>query len=229
MKKPFSPHAQFFTSLKHLEKRLKLEDHQAAGAGPSTLPQPPPPPPVERREIIDNTQQTDSLGTPIFLYNQSATISTNASNIQESEAPQEFISRSPDSPPTNHAPPEVAEVQERVNHPERPNLDDEIELLMQLLRLSDSEELNEKAGTNDAGCDDEFYDRIVGVKGPKNVKELERLERWINHFFNGETEKQEPFRLAHLLLGKAAFMNLDDGLAFPSTINEFLQNDPPID
>ncbi|KAH6835098.1 hypothetical protein C2S53_012613 [Perilla frutescens var. hirtella] len=32
-----------------------------------------------------------------------------------------------------------------------------------------------------------------------------------------------------LLLGKVGFMNLDDGLALPSMINEFLQIEPPID
>ena len=96
---------------------------------------------------------------------------------------------------------------------------------MQLLRLSD-------AGTHQLGCcnDDEFYDKIVGVKGPKNVKELERLERWIEHFCSGESK--EPFRLVHLLLGKAAFLHSDDGfggLVFPSTVDEFLKNDPPTD
>lgn len=235
MQKSSSPHTKFFASLKHLEKRLKLENHPA---GPSTLSRPPPPPPpllIEHQEIIKSTQQTVSLGTPIYLnYNQSPTTNTNASNLQEeSEAPQEFLSRSPDFPPTHHSLPHEAEVQQSVDQAERLSLDDDIELLMQLLRLSDSEELNERAGVNGVGCDDGFYDKIVGVKGPKSVKEVERLDRWIKHFLNGE--KKEPFRLAHLLLGKAAFMHSDDdcdgfgGFVFPSTIDEFLQNDPPID
>lgn len=189
MQKPYSPHAQFFTSLKHLEKRLKLEYHESAGA--STFPQPPP---IERQEI---TQQTDSLGTPIYLYNQS----TSTSNIQESEAPQEFLS------PANH------DQAQRADQPERLDLG----ALMQLLRLSD-----------DVGCerdDDEFFERIVGVEGPKNAMELGRLEGWIQHFLKG----RELFRLVHLLLAKAALIHSDDGLVFPSTISEFLQVDPPMD
>ena len=57
-----------------------------------------------------------------------------------------------------------------------------------------------------------------------------RLDGWINHFMNGGgEEKQEPLRLAHLLLGKAAF-NSDGAfgeLDFPSGIQEFLHTDPP--
>lgn len=104
---------------------------------------------------------------------------------------------------------------------------------MELLKLTDSEQLIEKVGFNDVGCDNGFLDKIVGVKGPKSVKELERLDGWIKEFLKGE--KKEPFRLAHLLLGKAAFMHSDDdcdgfgGLVFPSTIDEFLLNEPPMD
>ncbi|PIN23460.1 hypothetical protein CDL12_03836 [Handroanthus impetiginosus] len=230
-----SPHAQFFTSLRHLEKRLKLEDHPPRF--PTDSPPAPPAPSVleEHQETTNNTQQVDSLGTPIYLnYNHSTSI-TNASNLQDSEAPQEFLSNSPDFPPAYHSLPRdnQAEVEETVYQPEKSNLDDDIELLMQLLRLSDSEELKKKVGVNDGECDDEFYGKIVGVKGPKSAKELERLEEWIKHFLNGE--KKEPFALAHLLLGKAAFVHSADdrdglgGFVFPSTIDEFLQNDPPID
>ncbi|KAI3456050.1 hypothetical protein Pfo_012713 [Paulownia fortunei] len=238
MQRSPSLHTQFFTSLKQLEKRLKLENHPSARSTDSPPPSPPRPPSLtaEHQEIINNTQQTDSLGTPIYLnYNPSSTTNTNASNLQESEAPEEFLSTSPDFPPTHHSLPHEnqAEVQETVDQAERFNLDDDIEMLMQLLRLSDSEELNERAGVNNVSCHDGFYGKIVGVKGPKSVKEVERLEGWIKHFLNGE--KKEPFRLAHLLLGKAAFVHSDDdcdgfgGFVFPSTIDEFLQNDPPID
>lgn len=221
MQKPISAHTPFFTSLKHLEKRLKLENNQAA-AGPSTL-APPPPPPVE---VVDSTQQTDSLGTPIYLCDQSA---TDVSFVQESEAPHQFLS-SPDHPPTNHAPPHEEEALERAGEPERLDLDGDIELLMQLLRLSDAEALEEIAETDGEGCDEELYERIVGVKGPKTWKEFKRLDGWIEHFLKGE--KNEAFRLAHLLLGKAAFLHRDgglEGLVYPSTIDEFLKNEPPID
>ncbi|KAJ1389726.1 hypothetical protein SESBI_38065 [Sesbania bispinosa] len=75
--------------------------------------------------------------------------------------------------------------------------------------------------------------QIVGVEGPKCRKEVLRLDGWIKHFLNGDgVEKQEPLRLAHLLLGKAAFISegADFGgleLEFPSTIQEFLHTDPP--
>lgn len=221
MQKPISAHTPFFTSLKHLEKRLKLENNQAAGGGPSTL-APPPPPAVE---VIDSIQQTDSLGSPIYLCDQSqsaATATTDVSFVQESEPPRQFLS-SPDPPPINHE----EEALERAGQPERLDLDSDIELLMQLLRLSAVEEIAE---SNGEGCDVEFYERIVGVKGPKTSKEFKRLDRWIEHFFKGE--KNETFRLAHLLLGKAAFLHRDDdgfeGLVYPSTIDEFLKHEPPL-
>ncbi|KAJ9563642.1 hypothetical protein OSB04_008802 [Centaurea solstitialis] len=50
--------------------------------------------------------------------------------------------------------------------------------------------------------DDEFYDKMEGERAKS---------------------RREPLRLAHLLLAKAS---LDDNqLEFPSTIDEFLQND----
>ncbi|KAL8493396.1 hypothetical protein ACS0TY_024563 [Phlomoides rotata] len=214
MRKSPSPHAQFFTSLKHLEKRLKLENHPT-GPSSSSLSQP-----RQRQETTKDTQQTQSLGTPIYLYDDEfPTTNTNTSNLQESEAPPEFLSRSPDFPPTPH--------EERIDQPERIDLDDDIELLMQLLKLTGSEQVEERIGFNDDG----FLDKIVGAKGPKSVMEAERLDRWIKEFMKGE--KKEAFRLAHLLLGKAAaFVHSDDGfggLVFPSTIDDFLINDPPMD
>ncbi|KAK6150055.1 hypothetical protein DH2020_017580 [Rehmannia glutinosa] len=170
----------------------------------------------------------NSLGTPIYLnLNHSiATNTTNSSNVPESEAPQEFLSEPFDFPQTHHSSPH-----ENQAKAERSSLDDDIELLMQLLCLS---ELNEREeGVIDVGCDDGFYGNIVGVKGPKSLKEVERLEGWIKHFLKGE--KKEPLRLAHLLLGKAVFLHSGDdcdgfgGFVFPSTIDEFLQNDPPVD
>ncbi|MCD7455151.1 hypothetical protein HAX54_027227 [Datura stramonium] len=51
---------------------------------------------------------------------------------------------------------------------------DEIELLMQLLGLSDRKSEGSKRVEMDLGCDDAFYGKIVGVKGPKSEKEVER-------------------------------------------------------
>ncbi|KAL8032292.1 hypothetical protein ABFX02_13G086500 [Erythranthe guttata] len=239
MQRPTSPHTRFFTSLKHLEKRLKLENHRSATSTLSPPPPPPPPPllspPTASQGIVNSTQQTDSLGTPMYLNcNHSSTANTTScSNLQESEAPQEFLPKSPNFPPTHHSSPHENEAQFHENVDlagERSDLDGDIEILMQLLNSS-----NQKAGVNCVGCDDGFYGKIVGVKGPKSAKEVERLERWIEHFLNGGKKKLEPFALAHLLLGKAAFVQSDDdcdglgGFVFPSTIGEFLRNDPPID
>lgn len=103
---------------------------------------------------------------------------------------------------------------------------------MELLGLSDSKDDDQQRV---GGCDEGFYAKIVGVKGPKCDKEVKRLEGWIKYFSNGsgKDERIEPLRLAHLLLGKAAFFSGDSdgygGLEFPSTLNEFLCNDPPAD
>ncbi|KAL2475062.1 Uncharacterized protein Adt_35798 [Abeliophyllum distichum] len=226
--------AQFFFSLKQVEKRLKLEERPSPS---STLPPlPPPPPPPQNQENIINSQPTDSLGSPIYLdYDHATTTNASTSSIQESEVPREFLTNSPDFPQTHDSPPQENHggIQEPVHQTKENNLDDDIVLLMQLLGLSHCEEPYKREESFNVGCDDEFYRKILGMKGPKNEKEVERLEGWINHFLNGE--KKEPFRLAHLLLGKAIVLhsenNSDDfgGFEFPSTIDEFLQNDPPID
>lgn len=101
--------------------------------------------------------------------------------------------------------------------------------------VRDRERVGLRDGNSGNCCDCEggFYAKIVGLKGPKCGKEVERLEGWIEYFMNGgEEERREPLRLAHLLLGKAAFLSEGadcgfGGLEFPSTIEEFLQNDPP--
>lgn len=122
---------------------------------------------------------------------------------------------------------------------------DDIQLLIQLLGLSEWIQEEQKSvglglrSGDDGGfccCEVGFYSRIVGVKGPKCGKEVERLEGWVKHFYNGgEEERREPLRLAHMLLGKAVFDSENSGgggggfrgLEFPSTIEEFLHNDPP--
>ncbi|CAI9782136.1 unnamed protein product [Fraxinus pennsylvanica] len=226
-------HAQFFSSLRQLEKRLKLENYSSQS---STLPPPHPP----NQENI-NTEQTDSLGSPIYLdYDPAAaaaatTSNANTSSLQESEIPLEFLTNSPDFSPTRDSPPQETHggIHELLGQTKENNLDDDIVLLMHLLGLSHREEPNKREGFFNAGRDDEFYGKIIGMKGPKNGKEFERLEGWINHFLSGE--KKEPFRLAHLLLSKAIVLhsenNSDDfgDFEFPSTIDMFLQNDPPTD
>lgn len=118
---------------------------------------------------------------------------------------------------------------------------------MELLGLSDCGDKEEEGerrrvglgdciSDNSCDCQGGFYARIVGVQGPKCKKEVERLEGWIEYFMNGcgAEEKREPLRLAYLLLGKASFVSEGAdggcaGLEFPSTIKDFLMNDPPQD
>lgn len=105
---------------------------------------------------------------------------------------------------------------------------------MELLGLSDG---GEGGGDLIKGsscfCNGGFYSKIAGVKGPKCEKESRRLEGWIGYFLNGGGgERREPLRLAHLLLAQAACLDVsgDDGfggIEFPSTIEEFLNHDPP--
>lgn len=119
---------------------------------------------------------------------------------------------------------------------------DEIEWLMKLLGMSEEQrdgfDFEGDEDCDSCHCEGGFYSKIVGVEGPKCKKEVLRLNGWIQHFLNGDgdgvirVEKKEPLRLAHLLLGKAVFVSESadsgfGGLVFPSTIQEFLHNDPP--
>ncbi|CAA0832352.1 Unknown protein [Striga hermonthica] len=215
------PHRQFFTSLKHLEKRLKLENHHH---DPPPAAPPPPPPPTDP---ITTAPQSESLGTPIYI-NPIPFASTNPSNPQDSEAPHEFLTESSDPP--HHVNQPTAD--KTAGPAEKSSLDHDIDRLMQLLRLS---ETGVKEGACNVGCDDWFCRKIVGAKGPKSAEEAERLEGWIRWSIDGEIK--EPFGLVHLLLGKASIVQSGDydefggfgGFVFPSTIDEFLRNDPPVE
>ncbi|KAM3284729.1 hypothetical protein P3S67_023528 [Capsicum chacoense] len=212
MQRP-SPHSNFFSSLKQLEKRLKLENNPS------------------QKEVIDTP--TQSLMSPLYL-NCDDSITSNT-NLKESETPLRFLSNSPldqETPP--HISPK--QVQERVGVVEADGDGvDEIQLLMQLLGLTDRKREGSKKMEVEFGCDDAFYGKVVGVKGPKSEKEVERLQGWIEHLMDRNSgERRESFRLAHLLLGKAALIHSEvshgvDRFEFPSTVDEFLHNDPPVD
>ncbi|KAF8378936.1 hypothetical protein HHK36_028361 [Tetracentron sinense] len=95
-------------------------------------------------------------------------------------------------------------------------------------------EEKEQKGGLDWNFDGEggFHSKIVGVKGPKCMKEIERLNEWIQFFLNdGGGERTKPFTLVQLLLGKVVFLCEDsgdfEGFEFPPTIEEYLQHDPP--
>ncbi|KAG5029209.1 hypothetical protein AAZX31_05G118100 [Glycine max] len=207
-----SSHSNFFSSLKQVEKRLKLDQ---------TL-----------QPAIESQIQESTLGSPIFLQSSGSQI---CPSQDSSEPPQAFLSVSQEFPTINQDPSHSqTDHITSANEAEDNDDDDDIEQLMQLLGLSEVKE--QRDGDFDEGdschCDGGFYAKIVGVEGPKCRKEVLRLDGWINHFMNGGgEEKQEPLRLAHLLLGKSAFVS--DGafgeLDFPSTIQEFLHTDPPTD
>ncbi|TXG47849.1 hypothetical protein EZV62_027143 [Acer yangbiense] len=223
---PPSLHLSFFSSLKQVEKRLKLE-HQSKPSNSSSQPVP-----------ETNFTSTESLSSPIYLHLDQTKSSNNNSTLQDSEAPQAFLSLSPDFPPIQHIPPHInPEDHPRPTHDEETEDIDDIQRLVQLLGLKDLVQ-EDKGRVGDGGgcceCEGGFYEKIVGVKGPKCEKEVQRMEGWISYFLrdcDGE-ESEEPLRLAYLLLGKAAF-DLDGadfgfgGLEFPSTVDDFLRHDPP--
>ncbi|CAL9015803.1 unnamed protein product [Prunus brigantina] len=234
---PASLHSNFFSSLKQVEKRLKLENpSQKSTISPSPL--------LESSKLLTE----DSLSSPLYLHLDQPSNNHSSNTLQDSsEPPQAFLSCSPLFPPTQENPPQPNALHhsKTINDTEASSVND-IEQLIQLLGLSHCQEgEGERAGLelkggdgsgfggNSCHCEGGFYEKIVGVKGPKCGKEVERLEGWINYFLNGGGEGSiEPFRLAHLLLGKAAFVSEGadhgfGGLEFPSTIGEFLLNDPP--
>ncbi|KAK9268024.1 hypothetical protein L1049_010463 [Liquidambar formosana] len=199
---PPSSHTNFFSSLRQVEKRLKTEN-----PSDSSTPSSPPARPYISTWTNPTTAQPFKTANP---HRHSSQIPQ--TSHQPIKIPPQI--NGPDSPKTT-------------NDVEEDEIDD-IERLIQLLGLSDcrEEEQEEESGNcggNSCHCEGGFYAKIVGVKGPKCVKEVERLEGWIKHFSSGGVhERIEPLRLAHLLLGKAAFVLGDTsvfgGLEFPSTI-----------
>ncbi|KAJ8638996.1 hypothetical protein MRB53_015690 [Persea americana] len=222
--RPPSRHAAFFSSLKQVEKRLASESSSSNSSNPSQNPLFSPP-----------TTATDNLSSPIYLnYPQpnNNTTTTNSLGLQESDPPQDFLSHSIEFPPTPQNPSQSHTP--KCNQITNTSSDDEIAHLMGLLGLSDGREGGgDLIKGSSCFCNGGFYSKIAGVKGPKCEKESRRLEGWIGYFLNrGGGERREPLRLAHLLLAKAACLDVSDddgfgGIEFPSTVEEFLNHDPP--
>ncbi|KAM1138627.1 hypothetical protein COP1_036535 [Malus domestica] len=234
---PASLHSNFFSSLKQVEKRLKFENpEKKSSISPSPL--------LQSNKLLT---EEESLSSPLHLHFDQSNNNNNQSlnALQESgEPPEAFLSCSLLFPPTQQNPPQTNALHqpETINDTENYAIGD-IGELIELLGLSNCEGGEEERGDCCGGgsgigggscrCQGGFYEKIVGVKGPKCGKEVERLEGWIKCFMNGGGEGSiEPFRLAHLLLGKAAFVSDGadhgfGGLEFPSTVGDFLLKDPP--
>ncbi|XP_030470761.2 uncharacterized protein LOC115688939 [Syzygium oleosum] len=215
-------HSNFFSSLKRVEKRLKLDHHRCHQPPQSTA----------------SSSLDHSPISPLYLlsshHHHHQPFDPPPPRQDSSEAPEAFLSCSPQfRPPPISPPPPATEV--------GAGSAGDIDRLMRMLGLG-NRELEPRgggAGCGDAGvcgCAGGFYERVAGVKGPKCRKEAERLDRWIEYFLNGgaggEDERVEPLRLVHLLLGKAASVCEgggcgSGGLVFPSTVDEFLRVDPP--
>ncbi|WJX46755.1 hypothetical protein P8452_33522 [Trifolium repens] len=205
-----SSHSKFFSSLKQVEKRLKLENTTTK---------------TTESDQVQESNFVSTLGSPLFLQ---PSCSQTCQTQESSEPPQQFLSISEGFSLTHQDPSQkITPLDDPTNEAQEDV--DEIERLMMLLGMTD---FDFEDGDNDCDschCEDGFYSKIVGVEGPKCKKEVLRLNGWIKHFLNDRLEKKEPLRLAHLLLGKAAFVS-DGGFAgldFPSTIQEFLHTDPP--
>ncbi|OMP08837.1 hypothetical protein COLO4_06066 [Corchorus olitorius] len=221
--RPPSLHSNFFSSLKQVEKRLRLELPENSSSTPSHVPE-------------TNPTETES---PLYLQiDQPENTNINNTLQDSSDCPQAFLSASPQFPSINQ--PQINPPAPDLNPTTSINDIDDIECLIQLLGLSDNlggtqkREKKQKEKDvvcegkgNSCGCECGFYEKIVGVKGPKCEKEVERMEGWIRYFLkNGN----DPLRLAFLLMGKAAFERGEDdseSLEFPCVIDEFLKIDPP--
>ncbi|KAJ0799267.1 hypothetical protein HanLR1_Chr00c2100g0834351 [Helianthus annuus] len=198
------PHKHFFTSLKQVEKRLKLDDgnhrrhHNHHRHHHKPKPNQPKPPQALR--------STSTTTTPTPHQPSTTTPSNNPSRIPLYQR--------------RHSP--VTQFRKQfIRKRRRWGVDS----MFELLGLSDFD--CKGAEMAEVG-DDEFFDKIVKVKGPKCKKEVERLDNWIKYFLNSG---REPLRLAHLLMAKAAVVAAAgaDELEFPCTVDEFLENDPPLD
>ncbi|KAG9150160.1 hypothetical protein Leryth_009741 [Lithospermum erythrorhizon] len=218
-----NPHSNFFSSLGRLEKRLKLETQSPQQHQQETTP-------ISPNQI--ERDQPESLGSPVYLYHSNPISTYNpSSNLQESEPPQAFFSNSiPFSPIQDNPNSKNSQKDKEIGDA---NVN-EIEMLMQLLGLDNEEQ---KSGNLSAfeGKDEIFFGKIVGVKGPKSGRQLERLNGWIKYLLNkdGDGGIKQPLRLAHLLLAKASLVHFDDDddferPQFPPTVEEFLQYDPPV-
>lgn len=181
----------------------------------------------------------------MFLHlDQTSCSHTRPTQEDSSEPPHAFLSVSQEFPPTHHNHPQTSPSDHLRIEDDDGDDDvdvDDIEQLMKLLGLSEEQKCGledvgdeeDDGGGNSCHCEGGFYSKIVGVEGPKCRKEVLRFDGWIKHFLNGDgVEKLEPFRLAHMLLGKAAFISEGadggfEGLEFPSTIQEYLHTDPP--
>ncbi|PIA30093.1 hypothetical protein AQUCO_05700067v1 [Aquilegia coerulea] len=191
---PFFPHTKFFSSLKQVEKRLKSEHDNQQGEG---------------------TSSSSSLSAPLYLYNtsydQENQVIINTQEDLDSNPPQEFISHHSSTFDDIQAPSNVVDDEVRVVDHGKNDIQEVLQHLgllgIENKEMGKSEMKNLRSEDDGNGGIGSFYSKIVGVKGPKNEKEMDRLDGWIKYFLSNNDDEginvMEPLRLIHLLIGKA--------------------------
>ncbi|XP_068651047.1 uncharacterized protein [Aristolochia californica] len=216
--RPPTRHSAFFSSLQQVEKRLKLEGIKSGGHNGGD--------PSQNLPSLATSSSDDSSSVIHLDLPQLG----NTCTFQDSGLPEQFLS-APLGFPSSSQDQGPSRASEHIPIIEKFNDDgDEIDQLMALLDLlGRDEDRNDKEDSLARTCYGGFYSKIAGVKGPKCEKEVKRLDGWIGHLLGNSGERSEPLRLAHLLLGKASRLHGDEfeGIEFPVTVEEFLENDPP--
>ncbi|PUZ47625.1 hypothetical protein GQ55_7G181300 [Panicum hallii var. hallii] len=225
-RQPFSRHDGFFASLQRVEDRLASEEqHQEQRHNPAL------PPPAMATATTRQSEPAPSSGTmatasPLLLLDP-APGSAGASSDSSGPA-QDFLTALTEQ--------DQGVQQEDDDDHGGDSVEEDIARLMALLGLSPPP--TEVDGCRDAddgmaGCDCSgaggFLAKVVGVAGPKCDGEKRRLDAWIRHYYHrekgGRCRVREPARLAHLLLARAS--SDTTAAAFPATVKEFLDRDPP--
>ncbi|KAK9088621.1 hypothetical protein Scep_027703 [Stephania cephalantha] len=160
------------------------------------------------------SKSTDDLDSPLYL-NFHSNHTCSSSSFSSIHPPREFFSESPNSVQIT--------AQEKPSKREESGGDD-VEELIGVLGLMELK--GNYYGELMRRGEDGFYGKIVGAKGPKCEKEVKRLDGWIEHLLR---ERREGLRIGHLLLCKAASLAVGGlgEIEFPSTVQEFLEHDPP--
>ncbi|GAU40649.1 hypothetical protein TSUD_83270, partial [Trifolium subterraneum] len=152
-----SSHSKFFSSLKQVEKRIKLENTTTK---------------TTESDQVQESNFVSTLGSPLFLQ---TSCSQTCQTQESSEPPQEFLSISQGFSLTHQDPSsQITPLDDPTNEAQEDV--DEIERLMMLLGMTDEKRGGVDFEDDDNDCDSchcegGFYSKIVGVEGPKCKKE----------------------------------------------------------